>query len=64
MDLLWGCEDMDKLNTLISALPTARDRVDAHSLVQIAIWESDEQQGLINDYEQEAKAVISRARCS
>ena len=60
MDLLWHCEDMAKLNALIQALPTEQDRRDAASLVQIAIWESDELQGAMDDYEQAAKDCISR----
>lgn len=60
MDLLWACDDMQRLNQLIRALPTEQDRADATSLVQIAIWETDEQQGELARYEQCAKDCISR----
>ena len=60
MDLLWHCDDITQLNTLIQALPTERDRCDAQSLVQIAIWESDELEGELAKYEQTAKDCISR----
>ncbi len=60
MDLLWSCRDQDQVMTLIRSLPTKQDQQDACSLVDLAIWESLEQEGALTDYEAEAKAVINR----
>lgn len=60
MDLLWQCEDMAQLKTLVNALPEHKDRLDAWSLVQIAMYESLEQQGGMDRYEQMAKDCVSR----
>lgn len=60
MDLLWTCEDMPQLKTLINALPELRDRRDAWSLVQIAMLEDLEQKGGMREYEQAAKDCLSR----
>ena len=59
MDLLWSCKDMDQLKTLVNALPEHRDRLDAWSLVQIAQWESIEQECGLDRYETDAKNIIS-----
>ena len=63
MDLLWTCEDMSQLKTLINALPELCDRQDAWSLVQIAMWEDLEHKGGMQEYESAAKDCISRAQC-
>ena len=60
MDLLWSCQDIDQVKTLVNALPEHKDRLDAWTLVQIAMWESLEQQGGMDDYEQAAKDSVSR----
>ena len=60
MDLLWSCQDIDQVKTLVNALPEHKDRLDAWSLVQIAMYESLEQQGGMDDYEQMAKDCVSR----
>jgi hypothetical protein len=61
MDLLWTCRDIEQVQTLIRALPAHSDQRDAWSLVQIAMWESLEQQGGMEEYETAAKDCISRA---
>ena len=60
MDLLWSCQDIDQVKTLVNALPEHKDRLDAWTLVQIAMYESLEQQGGMDDYEQAAKDCVSR----
>ena len=40
MDMLWNCENIEQIQTLIRALPTKQDQYDARSLVLIATWES------------------------
>ena len=59
MDLLWTCEDQAQVETLISALPTRKDQCDAASLVDIAVWESIEQECGLDRYEADAKNIIS-----
>lgn len=61
MDLLWGCQDLDQVQTLIQALPTQQDRQDAHSLIKIATWESIEQELGLEEYRDAAIAAI---RCA
>ena len=63
MDLLWSCRDIDQVKTLVNALPEHKDRLDAWSLVQIAMYESLEQQGGMDEYESAAKDCISRCSC-
>lgn len=62
MDLLWGCRDIEQVQTLIRALPSAQDRCDAVSLVSIATWESIEQELGLDEYADHATAAIDRAR--
>ena len=60
MELLWTCRDQDQVMTLIRSLPTLKDQRDACSLVDVATWETLEQQGALKDYEQITKDLISR----
>jgi hypothetical protein len=62
MDLLWSCNDLDQVHTLIRALPTVADRRDAVSLVTIATYESLEEDGLLDHWEGAAREAIDRAR--
>lgn len=62
MDLLWSCKDLDQVRAFIQALPTAADRCDARSLVDIATWDSIEEELGLTAYENEANTVIDRAR--
>jgi len=63
LTVMWEIDSMDKVQQFISTLPT-RDAQDADSLLQIAIWESLEQEGAIDDYRQDSVDVISRIRSS
>lgn len=62
MDLLWGCKDLEQVNTLISAMPTEQDRQDCRGLVTILTQEVIEQELGLDSYEQQALSVIDRAR--
>jgi hypothetical protein len=59
MTVMWDIDSVDKVHEFIRSLPAA-DARDAHCLLQIAIWESIEQQEGLADYEHMAKDCISR----
>ena len=63
LTVMWEIDSMDKVQQFISTLPT-RDAQDADSLLKIAIWESLEQEGAIDDYRQDSVDVISRISSS
>ncbi len=63
MDLLWGCQDIEQIRTLIAALPSAKDKWDAMGLVEIATVESIEQElGFDKECIDAATAAINAAR--
>ena len=62
MDLLWTCRDIEQVQTLIRALPTREDQVDAQGLIKIATWESIEQELGLGEYKDAALTAIARAR--
>ena len=62
MDLLWNCRDLEQVTTLIQALPTKQDQVDAAGLIKIATWESIEQELGLGEYKDAALTAIARAR--
>ena len=63
MDLLWNCESMEEAKTLIEALPTQQDQADGLSLMQIAVWETYEQElGELDRYADDACTAIATAR--
>jgi len=59
ISVMWDLDTMDRVRAFISTLPT-RDQVDAQGLLQIAVWESIEQQEGLAEYEQTAKDLISQ----
>ena len=59
MDVMWTMESMPLVNAFINSLPT-RDRQDCLSLVEIAVQETLEDEGRINDYEDVAVNLIAR----
>ena len=63
MDVMWTMESMPAVEAFINSLPQ-RDQQDCQSLVAIAVQESLEQEGRINDYEDVAVSIIARARSS
>jgi hypothetical protein len=62
MDLLWQCNTVEQVQTLIKALPTKADQRDALSLVQIATMEGLEEEGGLDEYKDAAKAAIDHCR--
>ena len=60
LTVMWEIDSMDKVQQFISTLPT-RDAQDADSLLQIAIWESLEQQGELDAYKDHATTAIRTA---
>jgi hypothetical protein len=58
LTVMWDIDSVEKVQEFIRTLPAA-DARDAHSLLQIAIWETLEQEGLDN-YAEIAQACISR----
>ena len=60
LTVMWDIDSVDKVKEFIGTLPAA-DARDAHSLLQMARWESIEQQEGLEDYEQLAKNCISRS---
>lgn len=61
VDLMWNCQDLDQVNTLIAALPTKQDRIDCRGLCTILIQETLEQEQGLDAYADLAQAAISRA---
>jgi hypothetical protein len=59
MDVMWTMESMPAVEAFIKTLPQ-RDQQDCRSLVAIAVQETLEQEGRINDYEQDARSLIAR----
>lgn len=58
ISVMWDLDTMDRVRAFISTLPT-RDQLDAQALLEIAIWESIEQQEGLEDYAQTARDLIS-----
>jgi hypothetical protein len=61
MTVMWDMDTMDKVQSFIRTL-TPADARDAHCLLQIAIWESIEQEDGLDAYEDHADACIATAR--
>jgi hypothetical protein len=61
LTVMWDIDSVDKVREFIRTLP-AQDARDAHSLLQMAIWESLEQQGELDAYSDHASRVINTAR--
>lgn len=62
MDILWACSSMAQAELFIKSMPTRKDRCDAHSLMNIAVLETLEQEGTLDAYEEHARAAIACAR--
>ena len=63
MDTLWSMEDMKNVEAFVSSLPK-RDQQDCRCLIAIAVQESMEQDGALDEYKDLAQAAISCARYS
>jgi hypothetical protein len=62
MDILWACTSIEQAQLFIKSMPTHKDRADAHSLMQIAVLETLEQEGTLDAHEEAAVAAIDCAR--
>jgi hypothetical protein len=60
MTVMWDIDSVSKVQEFIRTLPAA-DARDAHSLLQMAIWESLEQQGELDAYKDHATTAIRTA---
>jgi hypothetical protein len=60
MTVMWDIDSVDKVQAFIRTLSPS-DARDAHCLLQIAIWESIEQQEGLEEYEELARDCISRS---
>lgn len=58
MEILWNCDSMDEVNLFIRSMPTFKDRCDAQSLMMLALWETLENKGGLDEYQDMAQAWI------
>ena len=61
VDLMWNCRDIDAVNTLIAALPTAKDKQDCRALMTVLVQETIEQELGLEQYAEAAERAISSA---
>lgn len=59
MEILWNCDSMDQAQTFIKSMPTFRDRCDAQSLMMLALYESLEEQGGLDEWAEFAREWIA-----
>jgi len=50
---------MEQAQLFIRSMPTHRDRCDAHSLMMLALWETLENKGGLDEYAEVAKEWIA-----
>jgi hypothetical protein len=58
MTVMWDMDSMDKVQTFIRTLSPS-DAQDAHSLLQIAIWETIESEDGLDAYSDQAHSIIT-----
>ena len=61
MEVLWQCDSLEQANTVVDSLSQHKDRCDARSLMHIALIESLEQEGALDEYTDAAADCISLA---
>ena len=61
LTVMWDIDSVTKVQEFIGTLPAA-DARDAHSLLQMAIWETLEQEGELDAYTDTARTAINTAR--
>jgi hypothetical protein len=61
LTVMWDIDSVDRVKEFIRTLPAA-DARDAHCLLQIAIWESIEQEEGLDAYKDTATTAIRTAR--
>jgi hypothetical protein len=60
MTVMWDMDSMDKVQSFIRTLSPS-DARDAHTLLQIVIWESIEQEDGLDAYKDHSDACIATA---
>jgi hypothetical protein len=60
LDVMWELDTIERVQEFIRTLP-AQDARDAHGLLQIAIWETLEQEDGLDAYKDRADIVIRTA---
>lgn len=58
MTVMWDMDSVEKVHAFIRTL-TPSDARDAHALLQIAIWESIEQEDGLDAYKDQADHIIA-----
>lgn len=58
MEILWNCDSMEQVNLFIRSMPTFKDRCDAQSLMMLALWETLENKGGLDEYESDALELL------
>jgi hypothetical protein len=61
MTVMWDMDSMDKVQSFIRTLSPS-DARDAHCLLQIAIWESIEQEDGLDAYMDQARSIIASVK--
>ena len=61
MDVLWMCDSLEQAELVVQSLSQHRDRCDAQSLMHIALVETLEQEGALDEYKDAAALCISSA---
>lgn len=61
IDLMWNCQDLTAVNTLINALPTEQDRRDCRGLCTILVQETIEHEQGLDAYADAASIAIANA---
>ena len=61
LDVMWELDSLAKVQEFIRTLP-AQDARDAHNLLQMAIWETIEQEDGLDAYADQADRAIASAR--
>lgn len=61
MDVMWSMQDLSNVTAFIKTLPK-QDAQDCMSLVEIAVQESYEESGALNDYKEQAARAIAAAQ--
>jgi len=64
MEVLWQCDSLEQAQSLVKSLSSHKDRCDAQSLMEIALVESLEQEGALDEYAEAAEAAVRNARYS
>jgi hypothetical protein len=61
MTVMWDMDSMDKVQSFIRTLSPS-DARDAHSLLQIVIWESIEAEDGLDAYMDQARSIIASVK--